>query len=59
MTIDFVYSLAALDLFGRIAMRAFLLACAAAVVVAGVSAAVLDRVQEPVAEAFATTAVRL
>ncbi|WP_283842885.1 hypothetical protein [Bradyrhizobium semiaridum] len=40
-------------------MKAFLLACVAAVVVAGVGAAVLDRVQEPVAEAFATTAVRL
>lgn len=40
-------------------MRAFLLACVAAVAVAGVGAAVLDRVQEPVAEAFATTAVRL
>ncbi|MGY3483046.1 hypothetical protein ACVW1C_000929 [Bradyrhizobium sp. USDA 4011] len=40
-------------------MRAFLLACVAAVVVAGFGAAVLDRVQEPVAEAFATTAVRL
>jgi hypothetical protein len=52
-------NLAALDLFGRIAMRAFLLACVAAVVVAGFGAAVLDRVQEPVAEAFATTAVRL
>jgi len=40
-------------------MRAFLLACVAAVAVAAVGAVVLDRVQEPVAEAFATTAVRL
>ena len=40
-------------------MRAFLLACVAAVVVAGVGAAALNLVQEPVAEAFATTAVRL
>ncbi|WP_298376892.1 hypothetical protein [uncultured Bradyrhizobium sp.] len=40
-------------------MRAFLLACVAAAVTAGVGAAALDRVQEPVAEAFATMAVRL
>jgi hypothetical protein len=40
-------------------MKAFLLACAAAIVVAALAAAVLSRVQEPVEQAFATTAVRL
>jgi hypothetical protein len=40
-------------------MRAFLLACAAAVIVAVVSAAVLNKLQEPVEEAFATSGVRL
>ncbi len=40
-------------------MKAFLLACVAAIVVAALAAAVLSRVQEPVAQAFATTAVRL
>jgi hypothetical protein len=40
-------------------MRAFLLACVAAIVVAAVGAAVLDRMQEPVEQAFATTSVRL
>jgi hypothetical protein len=40
-------------------MKSFVLACVAAIVVAGVGAAVLDRVQEPVAQAFATTGVRL
>src|SRR6185312_1919635 len=42
------------ELFGRTAMKSFLLACAAAIVVAAVAAAVLDRVQEPVQRAFAT-----
>jgi hypothetical protein len=40
-------------------MKSFVLACVAAIVVAGVGAAVLDRVQEPVAQACATTGVRL
>ena len=40
-------------------MKAFLLACVAAIVVAVLAAAVLNRVQEPVEQAFATTAVRL
>jgi hypothetical protein len=40
-------------------MRAFLLACVIAIVVAAVGAVVLDRVQEPVAQAFATVGVRL
>ena len=40
-------------------MRAFLIACVAAIVVAAVSAVVLNRMQEPVEQAFATTGVRL
>ncbi|MEW6639863.1 MAG: hypothetical protein AB1586_05095 [Pseudomonadota bacterium] len=40
-------------------MKAFLLACVAATILAVVGATVLDRVQEPVAQAFATTGVRL
>jgi len=40
-------------------MRAFLLACVVAIVVAAVGAMVLNRVQEPVEQAFATTGVRL
>jgi hypothetical protein len=40
-------------------VKPFLLACAAAIVVAAVSAVVLNRVQEPVEQAFATTGVRL
>jgi hypothetical protein len=40
-------------------MRAFLLACVVAVVAATVWAALLNRVQEPVEQAFATTGVRL
>jgi hypothetical protein len=40
-------------------MKSFLLACAAAIVVAAVAAAFLDRVQEPAEQAFATTGVRL
>jgi hypothetical protein len=40
-------------------MKAFLLACVAAIVVAAVGAIALDRVQKPVQQAFATTAVRL
>jgi hypothetical protein len=40
-------------------MRAFLAACVVAIVVAVVGAVVLNRVQEPVEQAFATTGVRL
>jgi hypothetical protein len=40
-------------------MKAFLLACAAAIVIAAVGVVVLDRIQEPVQQAFATSAVRL
>ncbi|WJR81013.1 hypothetical protein [Bradyrhizobium sp. NP1] len=40
-------------------MRVFLLACMVAIVVAAVGAVVLNRVQEPVEQAFATTGVRL
>ncbi|MGO8911105.1 MAG: hypothetical protein ACLQDM_17550 [Bradyrhizobium sp.] len=40
-------------------MRAFLLACVVAIVVAAVGAVVLNRVQKPVEQAFATTGVRL
>jgi len=43
----------------RTAMRSFLLACAAAIIVAAIAAIVLNRVQEPVEQAFATTGVRL
>jgi hypothetical protein len=47
------------DLLRSSAMKAFLLACAAAIVIAVAGFIVLDRVQEPVQEAFATTGVRL
>jgi hypothetical protein len=40
-------------------MNAFLLACAAAIVIAAAAFVVLDQVQEPVQQAFATTGVRL
>jgi len=40
-------------------MKAFLLACAAAIVIAAVSVVVLNQVQDPVQRAFATTGVRL
>jgi len=40
-------------------MKAFLLSCVAATVLAAIGAAVLGSVQQPVAEAFSTTAVRL
>jgi hypothetical protein len=40
-------------------MKAFLLAVVTAVVIAVVWAGVLDKAQEPVSEAFATTGVRL
>lgn len=48
-----------LDLLRSVAMRAFLLACAAAIVIAAAAFVVLDQVQEPVQQAFATTGVRL
>jgi hypothetical protein len=47
------------DLLRRLAMKAFLLACAAAIVIAAAGFVVLDQVQEPVQQAFATTGVRL
>jgi hypothetical protein len=40
-------------------MKAFLLGCVAARVIAIAGMEILDRIQEPVAQAFATTAVRL
>ncbi|SDE06599.1 hypothetical protein [Bradyrhizobium brasilense] len=40
-------------------MKVFLLACVAAVVVSAFGALALNRMQEPVAQAFATTGVRL
>ena len=40
-------------------MKAFLLACAAAIVVAALSVGALNMVQQPVEEAFATSGVRL
>jgi len=40
-------------------MKAFLLACVAIVAIAAAAVVVLDRIQEPVQQAFATTGVRL
>ena len=40
-------------------MKAFLLGCVAAVLIAIAGMMVLNRVQEPAAQAFATTSVRL
>jgi hypothetical protein len=40
-------------------MKAFLLACVAALVVAALAVGILSRVQQPVEQAFATTGVRL
>jgi hypothetical protein len=40
-------------------MKAFLLGCAAALLIAFAAMVLLDQVQEPVAQAFATTGVRL
>lgn len=40
-------------------MKAFLLACVAIAAIATAAALTLDRIQEPVQQAFATTAVRL
>lgn len=44
---------------GSLSMKAFLLGCVAAIAIAIASMAILDQVQEPVAQAFATTGVRL
>jgi hypothetical protein len=40
-------------------MKAFLLACAAAIVIAALGMVALNKVQQPVEEAFATSGVRL
>nr|WP_283828848.1 hypothetical protein [Bradyrhizobium diazoefficiens] len=40
-------------------MKAFLLACTAAIVIAAAAIVILNQVQEPVQQAFATTGVRL
>jgi hypothetical protein len=44
---------------GGARMRAFVLACVAAVVIAAIGAVGLQFAQEPVSQAFATAAVRL
>jgi hypothetical protein len=40
-------------------MKMFLLACIAAGIVAAVAVGILDKVQQPVEQAFATSGVRL
>jgi hypothetical protein len=40
-------------------MKAFLLACVCALVIAGLAVAGLNAIQEPADQAFATTSVRL
>ena len=40
-------------------MKAFIIACVAAIVIAFIGVYVLDGIQEPVDKAFATSAVRL
>ncbi|HTQ81908.1 MAG TPA: hypothetical protein VMI47_01465 [Pseudolabrys sp.] len=40
-------------------MKAFIIACVAAVVIACIGVVVLNSIQEPVDEAFTTNAVRL
>jgi hypothetical protein len=40
-------------------MKIFLLACIVAVIVAAVAVGILDKVQQPVEQAFATSGVRL
>jgi hypothetical protein len=45
--------------YREIAMKAFVLACAAAIVIASAGVVVLDGLQEPVQQAFSTSAVRL
>jgi hypothetical protein len=49
----------ALALWEGTIMKSFLIACAAAVIIAVGAAMVLDRYQEPTAVAYSTTAVRL
>jgi hypothetical protein len=43
----------------EVMMKAFLLACVAAILIATAAVVVLNQVQEPVQQAFATSAVRL
>lgn len=40
-------------------MKVFLLACLAAIAIGAIAVVVLDRLQEPVQQAFTTSAVRL
>jgi hypothetical protein len=40
-------------------MKAFLFACAAAIIVAALSVVALNKLQQPVEQAFATSGVRL
>jgi hypothetical protein len=40
-------------------MKSFLLACAVAIIIAVSAGLLLNNIQEPVAEAFSTTGVRL
>ena len=40
-------------------MKAFIAACAAAIIIAVIAGFVLNSVQEPAAQAFSTSAVRL
>jgi hypothetical protein len=40
-------------------MKIFLLACITSVIVAAVAVGILDKVQQPVEQAFATSGVRL
>jgi hypothetical protein len=40
-------------------MKTFLIACAAAIVIAAIGGVVLNSMQEPVDKAFSTTGVRL
>jgi hypothetical protein len=40
-------------------MKAFVFACAAAIVIAAAAVAILNGLQEPVQQAFSTTGVRL
>ena len=42
-----------------IVMKAFVLACAAAIIIAAVAVVVLNGLQEPVQQAFSTSGVRL
>jgi hypothetical protein len=40
-------------------MKAFILACAAAIVIAGAAVVALNQLQKPAQQAFATSSVRL